>query len=242
MAQAIRSYPTRFAGLVAIAPQQPEVAALELERGISTLGFKGVIINSHTRGEYLDNKKFKPILEAATSLQAPIYLHPRTPAPCMIEPYLDYGLYFAGWGFSAETGLHAMRLILSGLFDEFPGLRIILGHMGEGIPFMLDRIDNRYALQVKLGSVKKLKRKPSDYFRTNFVITTSGMSYAPTLKLSIEMLGSENILFATDYPYEDMREAVSFIESVDISDVDMSIDAKEKIFHGNAEKLFELSE
>jgi 2,3-dihydroxybenzoate decarboxylase len=235
LAHAVRAHPSRFAGLAAIAPQLPDVAAQELERAISQLGLCGAIINSHTRGEYLDNEKFWPILEAAESLQAPIYLHPRTPSPSMIEPYLDYGLYFAGWGFAAETSLHAMRLIMSGAFDQFPDLKIILGHMGEGLPFWLDRIDNRYLLQVKIGAVDELSKLPSEYFRSNFVITTAGMGYSAPLKLSLETLGPERILFAADYPYENMAEAVEFMNSADMSDED-----RQKIFHGNAEKLFSI--
>ena len=233
LAQAVRAHPSRFAGLAAIAPQLPDLAAQELERATNRLDLRGVIINSHTRGEYLDNEKFRPILEAAESLQAPIYLHPRTPSPSMIEPYLDYGLYFAGWGFAAETSLHAMRLIMSGIFDQFPKLKIILGHMGEGLPFWLDRIDNRYLLQVKIGAVDELSKLPSEYFRSNFVVTTAGMGYAAPLQLSLETLGSERILFAADYPYEDMAEAVEFMDTVDISDED-----RRRIFHGNAERLF----
>ncbi len=233
LADAVRAQPSRFAGLAAVAPQLPEVAAQELQRAITQLGLCGVIINSHTKGEYLDAPRFRPILEAAESLRAPIYLHPRTPAPSMIEPYLDYGLYFAGWGFAVETSLHAMRLIMSGVFDRFPELRIILGHMGEGLPFWLDRIDNRYLLQVKIGAVDEMKRLPSEYFRSNFVITTAGMTYAAPLSLSLEMLGSEKILFAADYPYEDMAEAVEFMNTVDVSD-----EVRRRIYHENAEALF----
>ena len=236
LANAVRAHPSRFAGLAAIAPQLPEVAAQELERAIDQLGLCGVIINSHTKGEYLDDTKYWPILEAAESLRAPIYLHPRTPAPSMIEPYLDYGLYFAGWGFAVETSLHAMRLIMSGVFDRYPELKIILGHMGEGLPFWLDRIDNRYLLQVKIGAVPEMKRLPSEYFRKNFVITTAGMTYAAPLKLSLEMLGPEKILFAADYPYEDMAEAVQFMNTVDVSEA-----VRQQIFHENAEALFGLS-
>jgi 2,3-dihydroxybenzoate decarboxylase len=233
LANAVRSHSSRFAGLAAVAPQLPEVAAQELERAINTLGLCGVIINSHTKGEYLDDKKFWPILEAAEALNAPIYLHPRTPAPSMIEPYLDYGLYFAGWGFAVETSLHAMRMIMSGVFDRFPELKIILGHMGEGLPFWLDRIDNRYLLQVKIGAVPEMKKLPSEYFRSNFVITTAGMTYAAPLRLSLEMLGSEKVLFAADYPYEAVPEAVEFMDTVDVTE-----EVRHQIYHENAEALF----
>jgi 5-carboxyvanillate decarboxylase len=236
LADAVKQNPHRLAGLAAIAPQLPRDAAKELDRAVSSLGLRGVIINSHTKGEYLDDRKFRPILEAANALKAPIYLHPRTPSQGMVEPYLDYGLYFAGWGFAAETGLHALRLIMSGVFEEFPDLKIILGHMGEGIPFYLQRIDNRYLLQVKIGAVKALKKLPSQYFKDNFLITTSGVTQNSTLQLCYEELGADRILFAADYPYESVSEQVSFMESADISNAD-----KHKIFHSNAERLFGLN-
>jgi 5-carboxyvanillate decarboxylase len=165
LADAIKAHPTRFAGLAAVAPQDPGAAAREIERGASRLGLRGVIINSHTKGEYLDLAKYRPLLEAAEAFDMPIYLHPREPAPSMVAPYLDHGLYFATWGFSAESGLHAMRLIMSGTFDRHPGLKVILGHMGEALPFWLQRIDNRHAAQERIGVDKKLQRRPSDYFR-----------------------------------------------------------------------------
>ncbi|HEY5624053.1 MAG TPA: amidohydrolase family protein [Gammaproteobacteria bacterium] len=237
LANAVRAHPNRFAGLAAVAPQLPEVGAQEIERAVDQLGLCGVIINSHTKGEYLDDPKFWPILEAAEAVRAPIYLHPRTPSPTMIEPYLDYGLYFAGWGFAAETSLHAMRMIMGGVFDRFPDLTIILGHMGEGLPFWLDRIDNRYLLQVRIGAVREMDKLPSEYFKSNFVITTAGMTYAAPLRLSLETLGAEKILFAADYPYEDMAEAVEFMNTVDVAEED-----RHAIFHGNAEALFGLAD
>jgi 5-carboxyvanillate decarboxylase len=144
---AIARYPQRLAGLAAIAPQQPLQAVAELQRVAGRPGICGVIVNSHTHGDYLDEHKYWPILEAAETLNLPLYLHPRDPSPAMIGPFLKYGLYFAGWGFAAEAGLHAMRLIMCGALDRYPQLKIVLGHMGEGIPFWLSRLDNRYLLQ-----------------------------------------------------------------------------------------------
>ncbi|XXK58681.1 amidohydrolase family protein [Porticoccaceae bacterium nBUS_09] len=236
LADAVSQHPDRLAGLAAIAPQLPQDAAKELDRAVSSLGLRGAIINSHTKGDYLDARKYWPIFEAANALKVPIYLHPRAPGPGMVHPYLDYGLYFAGWGFAAETSLHALRLIMSGLFDEFPDLKIILGHMGEGIPFYLQRIDNRYLLQVKIGAVKALKKLPAQYFRDNFLITTSGVSQNSSLQLCYEELGADRILFAADYPYESVEEAVNFMESADLSEA-----VKQKIFHRNAEQLFRLT-
>ena len=235
LANAVKVYPDRLAALAAVAPQYPQGAAQELQRAIGTLGMKGFLINSHTHGEYLDDRKYWPIFEAAQHLDVPLYLHPREPAPDMAKPFLDYGLYFAGFGFAVETSLHALRLIMSGLFDEFPRLKIVLGHMGEGLPFWLQRIDNRYLLQVKIGAVKPMKRLPSEYFLENFTITTSGVMSAPALKLSIEVLGVERIMFAADYPYESVTEGVAFMDTVAISEAH-----RQAIYSDNAKRIFRL--
>lgn len=234
LAAAVRSHPTRFAGLAAIAPQDPASAAKEIERA-AKLKLNGLIVNSHTMGEYLDAAKFRPIFEAAEALDMPIYLHPREPAASWVAPYLDYALWFAGWGFAAETGLHAMRLILSGLFDRFPKMKIVLGHMGEGIPFWLQRIDNRYLLEVKIGAVAKLPRLPSEYFLENFVITTSGVTSMPALRLSLDVLGVDRILFAADFPYEDDAEAVRFMDGASVTD-----EERRQIYETNARRVFKL--
>jgi 5-carboxyvanillate decarboxylase len=235
LAAAVKTYPTRFAGLAAIAPQEPVEAAREIERAAGKLGLNGIIINSHTMGEYLDAPKYQPIFEAAQSQDMPIYLHPREPAPSMVTPFLDYGLFFAGWGFAAETGLHAMRLIMSGTFDRFPRLKIVLGHMGEGIPFWLQRIDNRYLLEVKIGAVQKLPRLPSEYFLDNFAITTAGVTSMPALRLSLDVLGVERILFAADFPYEDDAEAVLFLDGATVTE-----EERKQIYETNAVRVFKL--
>jgi 5-carboxyvanillate decarboxylase len=231
LAEAVRAAPSRLAGLGAIAPQNPAAAAREIER-MRSLGLCGLIVNSHTFGEYLDAPRYAPIFEAMEATGLPMYLHPREPAPSLVTPFLDYGLYFAGWGFAVETGLHAMRLIMSGTFARYPKLKIILGHMGEGIPFWLQRIDNRYLLQVKIGAVAKLPRLPSEYFLENFVITTAGVTSMPALRLSLDVLGPERILFAADYPYEDDAEAVRFLEGATLTQRERSL-----ISHENAERL-----
>lgn len=235
LSEAVRKHPKRFAGLAAVAPNAPEAAAREIERSISQLGMRGVLINSHTSGEYMDDKKYWPIFESAEANDAPIYLHPRTPANSMIGPFLDYGLYFAGWGFTIETATHALRLIMAGVFDQFPKLKIILGHMGEGLPYWLQRLDNRYLLQVKIGAVEKMPRLPSEYFLENFVITTSGVASHPALRHALDVLGAERILFAADYPYESVAEAVEFMDSAPISDKE-----RRMFYQTNAEKLFKL--
>lgn len=235
LSEAIKKHPERFAGLGAVAPQAPEKAAQELARVMHQLDLRGILINSHSFGEYLDDKKYWSIFEAAEAHNAPIYLHPRTPSPTMIAPFLDYGLYFAGWGFTIETSTHALRLIMSGVFDQFPKLKIILGHMGEGLPFWLQRLDNRYLLQVKIGAVEKMPRLPSEYFQDNFVITTSGVCSNPALVHSLEVLGPDKIFFAADFPYESVEEAITFMDNVPIAEED-----RLKIYQTNSEKLFRL--
>jgi 5-carboxyvanillate decarboxylase len=235
LAEAVARHPTRFAGLATVAPQHPESAARELERASRQLGLCGFLINSHTQGEYLDDAKYQPLFEAAQALELPLYLHPREPAPSMVQPFLDYGLYFAGWGFAVETATHALRLIMSGLFDRFPGLQIVLGHMGEGLPFWLQRLDNRYQLQVKLGAVKKLQRLPSEYFLSNFVITTSGVMSGPALRLALDVLGAERIMFAADYPYESVADSVHFLDHAELTDAQ-----RQQIYADNARRVFRL--
>lgn len=237
VAEAIRKYPTRFAGLAAAAPQDPKAAAKEIERGVRKLGLKGVIINSHTRGEFLDDPKFWDIFEAAEALNVPIYLHPQAPPPAMIVPYLERGLEGAIWGFGAESGLHALAVIRSGAFDRFPKLRVVLGHGGEALPFWLYRID--YFSRVRPNSpnkgVAKLKRKPSEYMKENIYVTTSGMAWSPVITFLQSVLGVERVLYAMDYPYQYESDEVIATDSVPISKSD-----KKKLFQTNAEKVFAL--
>ena len=234
LSEAIKAHPDRFAGLAAVAPQDPNAAAKEIERAVQQLGLKGFLINSHTFGEYMDDVKYWPIFESAEANDAPFYLHPRPPAPSMIEPFLDYGLFFAGWGFTIETATHALRLIMSGVFDKFPKLKIILGHMGEGLPYWLQRLDNRYLLQVKIGAVPEMPKLPSQYFRDNFVITTSGVASHPALRHALDVLGPDAIMFAADYPYESVEEAVEFMDTAPISE-----DDRRKIYQNQCRKTAE---
>lgn len=244
LAEAIREQPSRYAGLAAIAPQDPWRAVREIERAMTKLKLNGVVINSHTNGEYLDDLKYWPILEAAAALDAPIYVHARAPSPAMAEPYAKYHLDDAIWGFQAEAGLHGMRLIMSGVFDRFPRLKIVLGHMGEGIPYWLHRVDSMHragagsqmAADHGIEWRPKLKARPSEYFKQNFLITTSGMNYSPVLEFCIRELGADNIMWAIDYPYQQAADAVSFLDAAPISAAD-----REKIYHGNAERAFHIA-
>ena len=235
MPQLIARHPTRYAGLATIAPQDPKRAVKEMERAIRTLKLNGVMINSHTNGEYLDELKFWPILEAAAGLDVPIYIHPRSPSPAMAQPYRKYHLEHAIWGYAVETGLHAVRLIMSGVFDKYPTLKIVIGHMGENIPYALYRMDWMHARAPVAMDRPKLALTPSEYFRRNFMITTSGVNWHPALKFCIEVLGADNIMWAVDYPYQETHEAVRFMNDAPISDED-----KAKIFHRNAERVFRI--
>jgi 2,3-dihydroxybenzoate decarboxylase len=238
MVDAIRRHPDRFSGLAAIAPQNPEGAAKELERGVTALGLKGAIVNSHTRGEYLDDQKFWPIFEAAEALNVPVYIHPNTPSPAMIQPFVERGLDGAIFGFAVETGLHVLRIILSGVFDRFPKLKIVVGHLGEGLPYWLFRIDfmhNRMVSANRYASVQKLQRKPSDYVRENLYVTTSGMAWEPPILYAQSVLGMDRVLYAMDYPYQFVPEEVAVTDNLPISD-----DDKKRLYQTNAEAVFKL--
>jgi len=238
LAEAVRAHPDRFSALAAIAPQQPAAAAAELERAVSRLGFRGAIVNSHTQGEYLDDEKFWDIFAAAEALDVPIYLHPQTPPPAMIEPFLESGLDGAIYGFAVETGLHLLRLIISGLFDSFPKLKLVVGHLGEGIPYWLFRVDffHRGIVQTKrYRNFKPLEMRPSDYMRRNVYVTTSGMAWEPPILYARSVLGGDRVLYAMDYPYQFVPEEVAVTDGLPISE-----DEKRALYQTNAERVFGL--
>lgn len=236
LAEACGKYPDRFAGLAAIAPQDPGAAAKELERGVKRLGLKGAVINSHTKGEYLSDRKFWPIFEAAEALNAAIYIHPQTPPPSMIQPFLKWGVETALMGFAVEVAYHTIAIILSGAFDRFPGLRIVIGHGGEGLPFWLYRMD--FMQDVVLGNrrdLKKVKRKISEYLKENVYITTSGMAWAPAILFTQQVLGFDRVLYAMDYPYQFVANEVKVTDGLPISARN-----KKMLYQTNAEKVFNL--
>lgn len=231
LAEVIKNYPSRFMGFAALAPQRPLEAAAELERAVKDLGFKGWNTHSNYAGTYLDDTEYWPILEKAEELDALIYLHPTIPA---ISPLWKYGFALAGapFGFGFDAAMCTMRLILSGVFDKFPKLKIMLGHYGEALPFLLTRIDWAYNRPPDLTNRPRLARKPSDYLKENVFVTTSGNFFEPAFMCTLQALGIERIFLGTDYPYEKMDETVQFIESLPISSGD-----KEKIYYLNAGNL-----
>ncbi|QNA83490.1 amidohydrolase [Sphingomonas sp. So64.6b] len=235
LAAAISRHPRRFAGLACFAPHDPGSATKEMERAVKTLGLNGFIVNSHTGNLYLDDPRFSPILEAAQALDRPIYLHPRAPSNGMAAPFRDYSMGGSIWGFGVEAGTHAVRMILSGVLDRYPRLRIVLGHMGEALPFWMWRLDHMAARRAKDGRMKPLSLAPSEYFRRNFVVTTSGFESPDVLDLVIKTAGIENVMWAIDYPYENSRDAVAFIEGANLTN-----DQRTSIFHRNAERTFHL--
>ena len=232
LAEAVAAHPHRFAGFATLATAAPEDAARELERTVTQYGFKGAMVNGHTQGAYLDNQRFWALFEAAEALDVPIYLHPANPHPAVQEAYYkDYPvLGYAPWGYAVETGTHVLRLILSGVFDRFPRLKMVIGHMGELLPFALWRADGR--LTPKYPHLKKSVR---NYFLNHFSLTTSGVFSTPELMCTAGVVGFDNMLFSVDYPFESNFEAVRWFESLPIADSDRA-----KLAHLNAERLLKL--
>lgn len=238
LSEACAKHPDRLTGMAACAPQDPAHAAKEIERAVTKLNLKAVVINSHTHGEYLSDQKFWPILEACEALDVPIYLHPQTPPKDMIGPMLEAGLEGAVFGFGVETGFHALRLIGSAAFDRFPKLQIILGHMGEALPYWMYRLDYMYSAGLASNRYPfqpKLKGKISDYLKANFHVTNSGVAWEPAIKFAQQVLGEDRVLYAMDYPYQCPPEEVQALDAMD-----MSLETKKKFFQTNAEKLFKL--
>jgi predicted TIM-barrel fold metal-dependent hydrolase len=232
---ATRAHPTRFAGFAELPTVDPNAAADELERTVTQYDFKGALINGLTAGSFLDAKRFWCIFERAQALDVPIYLHPGIPHPAVTEAYYsdyrrgEFPYLSVAWGFMAETALHAIRLVVSGVFDAFPQLKIILGHLGESIPFTLWRCD---------WLVGHVGGRPgfADAFRQHFYLTTSGSFQQSALVCCIAELGADRIMFAVDYPYNATGAGVAFMRSAPIGEAD-----RRKILHANADRLLRLS-
>lgn len=233
LADAISKTPDRFAGLAALPMQDPSAAVTELRRAVTDLGLQGVLINDQTQGLYLDDPVYTPFWATLEDLGVPLYLHPGSP-PVDRWKVLDGRPELVGptWSWGAETGAHALRLIYSGVFDRHPGVRLILGHMGEYLPFMMSRLDSRYAT---LAPEHPIERKPSQYIGSNVLITVSGVPSPAALAGAVLAVGADAVLFAIDYPYESTESAVDAFLHAPLSDVD-----RHKIAHGNAERLLNL--
>lgn len=236
LATQIARHPKRFAGLASFAPQDPAAAAREIERARTQLKLHGLVVNSHTNNEWYDQEKYFPIFEAAQEHDAAIYIHPRAPRWDMAGGFDTFGMENALWGYGVEVSTHCLRLIFSGLFDRFPKLKIVIGHMGEAIPFWLWRIDYMHANSaVKSGVAPKLALTPSEYFKRNFWITTSGQENPLALKYSVDMLGADRVMWAIDYPYQPTEPAVRFMD-----EAPLDAETKALVYGGNAAKVFHI--
>jgi hypothetical protein len=233
----IARHPTRFAGFASQCTAAPGEAAKELER-MMRAGFKGAVINGHSRGRYLDDQFFWPLLEAAEHLDAPIYLHPTRPPKGVLDAYysgfsqpVSTLFSIAGCGWHIETGIHVTRMILGGVFDRFPNLKVIIGHLGEGLTFWAPRLDSSIS-----QNVSRLKQPISAYLRQNVYYTFSAFNFLPHFMMLMSQVGIEDrIMFSTDHPWGSMLEARTFLDALPISHAD-----RELIAHGNAERLFKM--
>ncbi len=241
LAAACRLHPDRFAGLTVFAPQDVKGAVTEIERGMKVPGLNGAVINSHFRGRYLDEPAYWPILEALEACDAALYIHPTIPPKEWSHPYEFRGFGGALAGFSHEVWMHVMGLIMAGAFDRFPKLRIVIGHMGEGMPLLLYRFDwmqsnadGKPGLRGGATAVT-LRHKISHYFKNNIWITTSGQGWEPSVKFCMDVLGPDRVIYAMDYPYQQSADEVAAYDAFDIS-----AESKKMLMQTNAEHVFRL--
>jgi predicted TIM-barrel fold metal-dependent hydrolase len=232
--QTIEEYPGRFAGFAALPTADPETAAEELARCVTKLGFSGAMIHGHQQGKFLDERKYWPIFERAEALDVPIYLHPTVPHPDAMKSYFAgyEELARAGWGFAIDTSCHFLRLVFAGVFDAYPKLKIILGHLGEGLPFAMQRLNEHTAAAARR---RGLKKEPIEYLRENLLVTTSGNWFEPAFQCTLAALGADKIFFAVDWPYEANKTGVAFLKKIAIPE-----EQRQKIAHGNADRLLKL--
>jgi len=241
LAEVVGRHPRRFAGFAALPLQDPAAAGEELERAVRELGFRGALVNGYSNigdaqtAQYLDEAPVWEFWERVSALAVPVYLHPRDPLVGQRRIYEGYpALLGSAWGFGVETATHALRLIMSGLFDRLPGLTLVLGHLAEGLPFLLPRVEHRlrHARQDLRG---RQTRPMMSYLRDNFFITTSGAFRTAALLDTLLEVGADRVLFSVDYPYENMQEQTEWFEAVPISDAD-----RQKIGAENARRLLKL--
>ncbi|MHA1107798.1 MAG: amidohydrolase family protein, partial [Alphaproteobacteria bacterium] len=232
----VKNHPDRFAAFAAIPTPDPKAAADELERAVTRLGFKGAMVHGLTNGVFFDDRQFWPIYERAAALDVPLYVHPAFPHPDVVNAYYkDYAEEFpslltSAWGYTVETATQGIRIVLSGVLEAHPGVRIILGHMGESIPFSLWRIDQSLS---RPGNTRPVSFR--DAFCEHFYITTSGNFSHPALLCSVMELGVDRILFSIDYPFVANKPGVDWMETVPLCAED-----RVKILSGNAEKLLRM--
>jgi gamma-resorcylate decarboxylase len=238
----VAKHPDRFSMFACLPTQDPEAAADELRRSVTQLNAVGALVNGYTNvgdaehAVYLDDESFEPLWSAVADLQVPLYLHPREPLPNQVRIYEGYSsLVGSAWAFAHETGTHAVRLMLSGLFDRYPSIQIILGHLGEGLPFLLPRLEHRLNMQRDGVGLGAARRSVSEYFNDNFYITTSGHFHTRTLFNTISEIGVDRVMFSADYPYEYMEEAATWFDNSLLCHNDAL-----KIGRENAQRLFGL--
>jgi 2,3-dihydroxybenzoate decarboxylase len=231
LAKEIQKRPDRYSGFAHLAMQDPKAAADELERCVRELKFRGAMINGHTQGRYLDNASFYPFWERAEALDTAIYLHPADPVAPLPVLAGHKILTQPMWGWGVETGSHALRLIVSGLFERYPKAKLVLGHLGETLPFLLWRFDSRSKMYGW-----KLPKLPSQYIKNNVWVTISGMFSAEPLKCSLDALGRDRVMFSADHPFEDMVEAAHFMDTVALDE-----NLRADVACNNAAKLLALT-
>jgi 5-carboxyvanillate decarboxylase len=234
----VQAHPSRFSALAAASYEDVDAAVAELRRAVTELGLAGLILNDHIRGAYIDDPRFTPLLATLEELDVPLYLHPSTPPNAMIGPYREAGLDGAILGFGASAGLHLLRIVTGGVFDRHPRLRLVVGHLGEGLPFWLHRIDHMHGKQVQSGryeQIKPLQKPVSEYFRSHIWLTTSGMPWAPAIMFTREVVGADRVMYAMDYPYQFDAAEVAAQEALPISDAE-----KADFFENIARRVFAL--
>jgi len=239
LAQVVAEHPDRYAGFAHLPMAAPEAAADEVERCITQLGFCGVLVNGLAENRFLDDPRFAPILARTEQLGVPLYLHPGIPPAAVRQAYYDglpdplsFLLSMAGWGWHAEVAVHVLRLVLSGTLDRYPRLQVVIGHMGEGLPAMLQRCDDVFAR----APAGLLHRTPSQAIRDQVHVTTSGFFSLPPFEVLLHTFGVERIMFSVDYPYSENATGRAFLDSLPIAPAD-----REKIAHGNADRLLKLT-
>jgi len=237
LAAAVRAHPERFAGFATLPTADAHAAADELERATLELGFVGAMVNSTlgSNDAFLDDPRFEPLLDRFERLDAPLYLHPAPPSAALREvlyaglpPAVAGRLATGAWGWHAEAGLHVLRMIATGVFDRHPGLRLIIGHCGEMLPFMLARIDAMLRLDT-------IAMKPSEYFARNIWVTTSGLFSIPPVMCTVQVLGVDRVLFSVDYPFGSNAAGRALLDTLPLSPDDVA-----KIAGGNAERVLRL--